>query len=535
MADKKNLGIYWGSNSLYFVETQQTTPTNQFQVPFGEAARETFKDGPTSIGSMELKSDIQRILHKQNLLDSTVNLSLPSKDIIFRSFIIPWMEDHEIKNVVEFEAGKYIPFSLEKLSFSFHPISFQSKDTRQLRIIFVAIKTDVLSHYLKVLEDISLDINLVEPASVSLIRALNFKLQDVIPKNQTFAIIEKEKVGRITIVDNYIPQFVREFHLSSTGTHNQAEGTLQDPLRRLTGEIRISLDYFNRQYDQLQVKQAILLCESNLAESAEILQKNLPISIMPIEKQLTLKDPSTKELGYLNAYGTSIVSAIDSPVYFDLAKHKTQKKIPTKTHLPRKPIDYKSLVKTAFICIPLTVGAIVGSVLAKQNADKTTHELKQRLGLFQDADISMIEQKEKILSDKLTYFRKIRMESNIASFLVLIPNLLPTGTWIQNLDITYDDTASFDLPSDNPESSGRKLLRSDAPKEVPVLLFTIKGYAYSEDKNQQFILVNQLLRNLKDDKNFSGFFNSIDLETTKAEQLNEFPITRYTIVCKKER
>jgi len=533
MTDEKKLGAYWGSDALFFVETQETAPTNIFQIPFGEAVKETLKDGPASIGGMELGSDIQRILREQGLSDSSVSLSLPAKDIIFRSFVIPWMEEHEIKSVVEFEASKYIPFSLEKLSFSFHPISFTENDTKRLRIIFIAIKSDTLSSYIKILEGSSLYINLIEPAPSSLIRALSLKLKSVIPKDQTIAFIETEDVGRITVVDNDIPQFVREFHLSTMGAHNHAEENPEDFIKKLTGEVRISLDYFNRQNEQLQVTQAILLSSSNLEELSQTLEKNLPISVIPIDDQSILGDPSKKELGYLNAYGASIISETESPLYFNLSKQGSSVSSKLKVPVPKKPVNYKSVIKTALICAPLIIGSIVAFGFAKQNLKKDISAISQKLGRFQDTDVSTIEQKEKDLKDRLTYFQNIRMDSNAASFLLLIPNLLPEGTWIQNLDITYDDSATFDLPSDTAQTASRRSTRTRATKEVPTLLITIEGYAYSENRNQQFRLVNRLLRNLKDNKEFSGFFSDIDVETTKAQKLNDFSVTTFKIVCKR--
>ncbi|MCK5505056.1 MAG: pilus assembly protein PilM, partial [Thermodesulfovibrionia bacterium] len=524
MADEKKLGVYWGSDALFFAETQETTSTNIFQIPFSEAVIETLKDGPASIGGMELGSDIQRILREQDLLDSPVNLSLPAKDIIFRSFVIPWMEEHEIKSVVEFEASKYIPFSLEKLSFSFYPISFTENNIKRLRIIFVAIKSDTLSSYIKILEGASLHINLSEPAPSSLIRALSLKLKSMIPKDQTIAFIEKEDVGRITVVNNDIPQFVREFHLSTMSAYNQEEEKLEDSIKKLTGEVRISLDYFNRKNEQLQVTQAILLSASNPEELSQTLEKNLHISIIPIDDQSILGDPSKKELGYLNAYGASIISAVESPLYFNLSKQSSRVSSEIKVPVPKKPLDYKSIIKTALICTPLIIGSIVASGFAKQNLTKDIREFGQKLGRFQDADVSMIEQKEKDLKDSLTYFRNIRMDSNAASFLLLIPNLLPEGTWIRNLDITYDDSATFDLPDDMVQTVSRRPTRAKTTKEMPTLLIMIEGYAYSENRNQQFRLVNRLLRNLKDNKEFSRFFSDIDVETTKAQKLNDFSV-----------
>ncbi|MCK5082868.1 MAG: pilus assembly protein PilM [Candidatus Omnitrophica bacterium] len=534
MADEKKLGVYWGSDALFFAETQETTSTNIFQIPFSEAVIETLKDGPASIGGMELGSDIQRILREQDLLDSPVNLSLPAKDIIFRSFVIPWMEQHEIKNVVEFEASKYIPFSLEKLSFSFHPISFTENNTKRLRIIFVAIKSDTLTSYIKILEGASLNIALIEPAPSSLIRALSLKLKSVIPKDKTIAFIEKEDVGRITIVDEDIPQFVREFHLSTISTNDQSEENIEETTKKLIGEVRISLDYFNRQNEQLQVENAILLSASNLEELSKTLEKNLPISIIPIDDQSILGDPTKKELGYLNAYGASIISVAGSPIHFNLSRQSSEPKSKLKVKVPRKPVNYKSIIKTALVCVPLIIGSVVVSEFSKQNFEKDISDLNEELGLFQDAEIEMIEKQEKTLRDKLTYFKNVRMESNATSFLFLIPDMLPEGTWIKTLDITYDDSSTFELPGDESKPTLRRTTNTRNKNETANLIVTIEGYAYSENRNQQFRLVNRLLRNLKDNKDFSGFFSDIDVETTKSQKLDDYSVTAFKIVCKRE-
>ena len=534
MADEKKLGVYWGSNALFFSETQEASPTKIFQIPFGEAVIETLKDGPASIGGMELGSEIQRVLREQGLLDSSVNLSLPAKDIIFRSFVIPWMEEHEIKSVVEFEASKYIPFSLEKLSFSFHPISFIENGTKRLRIIFVAIKSDTLTSYIKILEGASLNIALIEPAPSSLIRALSLKLKSVIPKDKTIAFIEKEDVGRITIVDEDIPQFVREFHLSTISTNDQSEENIEETTKKLIGEVRISLDYFNRQNEQLQVENAILLSASNLEELSKTLEKNLPISIIPIDDQSILGDPTKKELGYLNAYGASIISVAGSPIHFNLSRQSSEPKSKLKVKVPRKPVNYKSIIKTALVCVPLIIGSVVVSGFSKQNFEKDISDLNEELGLFQDAEIEMIEKQEKTLRDKLTYFKNVRMESNATSFLFLIPDMLPEGTWIKTLDITYDDSSTFELPGDESKPTLRRTTNTRNKNETANLIVTIEGYAYSENRNQQFRLVNRLLRNLKDNKDFSGFFSDIDVETTKSQKLDDYSVTAFKIVCKRE-
>ncbi len=122
MAEEKQLGIFWDDDALYFTATLGTDLEKTFRIPIEEESGGTIKDGPLSPGGMALISAIQSTLQKEKIPSSVVNLSLPAKEIIFRSFVIPWMQQHELTSVVEFEASKYIPFSLDELSFSFHPI-----------------------------------------------------------------------------------------------------------------------------------------------------------------------------------------------------------------------------------------------------------------------------------------------------------------------------------------------------------------------------------------------------------------------------
>jgi len=530
MAETKQLGIFWGNDALYFTETEATNPKKLFHISFREENKATIKDGPLSPGGMELIADIQNTLRKEKVTTSTAHLSLPTKDIIFRSFTIPWMQQHEIKSVVEFEVSKYIPFSLEELSFSFHPITITENNTKRLHIIFVAIKNDVLENYTKILEDAALSVNIIEPAASSLIRILSLK--GLIPKDQTVALIEKEDVGRIIVVDGDIPQFVREFHLSTATVNQPEKADLDAVVKRLTREVRISLDYFNRQNEQLQVKQILLLTSSHLEELHQDLEKNLDMPVVAIDDKSILEDASQREIGFLNAYGASIIPSTDSPIHFNLSKQESK---PTKSTapVPKKPINYKLIIKTALACIPLIIISILVSGFLTQKLKKDINTLNQKLGAFQDADTSMIEQQELILKARLTYFENTRMQSDAALFLLLIPDLLPEGTWIQNLDVIYDDSVAFNAvdtvqtKNEKKKSSGTRKAEATSPLTV-----TIDGYAYSENKNKQFRLVNALLKNLKDNKEFSNFFQDIDLQTTQAKELGEYPVTSFKIVCK---
>jgi Tfp pilus assembly PilM family ATPase len=532
----KQVGVFWGNEALYLVESANTVSKKIFRFPFGEAEKIAIKNGPLSTAGLELSYRIKEALKKNHFEDCPVNVSLPTRDIIFRSFVIPWMQQSEIKSVVEFEVSKYIPFSLEKLSSSYHAITFTEHTTRRIRIIFVAIKNDILGNYIKFLSDAALHITAIEPAASSLIRTLGSK--NLIPSDQTVALIEcHENIGRIIIIDNDVPQFVREFQLSVTAPTKDPEDPqemkAETLIKKITGEIRISLDYFNRQNSQLQVKQTLLISTSQPEEISEALKQTLSIPATTIDHESILNNTPKEEFGFLNAYGASIIAPVNPVLYFNFADKRVGGKEKTKEPQPKKPFSYKSLIKTSLVCIPLIISSIIVSGFLTQKQKKTIASMTEQLGSYQDADVSSIEESKTSLENKLAYFKKLRLDSDVAHFLLLLPGLLPEGAWIENLKISYDDSASFEYSSDAPKKEEKKKgAAADKANAASTILITIDGYVYSENQNRQFQLVNKLLKNLKANENFSTVFNKIDLATTQTKTIDEYSVTAFTVICK---
>jgi len=527
MADIKQFGMFWGSDSLNFVESSGFNPGNMFQISYEVQPNDLSKSSVLAPWEKELASNIKRTLNKKKLSASKVNLSLPTKDIIFRSFTIPWMQQSEIKNVVSFEVSKYIPFSLDKLTYSFHPISIPVVGKKLIQIIFVAIKKTSLEKYTQILKAASMRINIIEPAASSLIRTLSFK--KLIPKDETVALIEKKDIGRIIIIDNDIPQFVREFHLSPS----TADEEILDPesiVIKLTKEVRISLDYFNRQNEQLRVKKIFYLSSSEEEELPENLEKYLDIPVAAIVENSVMENMSEAGSGILNAYGASIITASESPVLFNLSDQKTEAAHLNKPII-KVPFKYKLSLKTALMCFPIIIISIVAIIVWTQKLKGEIVAFNKKLGSFQDSDVSFIEKKDIKLKSELKQYKNIRTKSDVALFLLLIPDLLPEGTWLRNLDIAYNDLTTRIDASTAKKKKSRQRDNRKAESEASLTMI-IDGYAYSENKNQQFRLVNEFLRKIKTNGELSNFFQNFDLETTQSQKLDDYNVTFFKIVCK---
>ncbi len=516
MEDKKTLGIYWGKDFLYFIEASPvTSPKKIFCLPFQEEKSQSF-DGITLIpADPQLPFLIQDSVRKHKITSSVVNLSLPTKDIIFRSFVIPWMQPNEIKGVVDFEASKYIPFPLEELSYTFHPLTFTEDNAKKMRIIFVAIKKDTLENYSNILSHANLSVDVIEPSFLSLIRVLSLK--NNIPLDQTTAIVEKgENIGKIIIVDQGVPQFVREFQFSIAQTGMKGI----DPkvmATRLVNEIRISFDYFSRQEAVLKVKKIFFLTATDSGPLPKILEEDLGISTVGVNCQTILGNNSVDQIGYLSAYGVGVFGSTNSAVNFDLAMDKPQSF--SGGGASSQGFKYKIEAIMAAVLLPLILGAFIFSFNTLRSPKDQLNDLRQKLGTFQTAETEKIKEKTVSLMTKFDNFKKVPLKSNVTLLLKTTPALLPEGVWLKSLDINYLYIPTKDATK-----------QSTTPGSTePRANIELNGYSYIENTKGQVLLVNRFRSNLKQSQDFAQFFTDIDLETVRIEKVDQYTVTSFRI------
>ena len=119
MLRQKKIGLYWGQKGLSLVEVHKNELVMFSVIPFDSLENNPIVGIRSFIEDPRLLDLIQSAYRSARFSTIDTCLSLPSKDIIVRWFIIPWMRPSEIQGVVVFEARKYIPFPLEDLFFSY--------------------------------------------------------------------------------------------------------------------------------------------------------------------------------------------------------------------------------------------------------------------------------------------------------------------------------------------------------------------------------------------------------------------------------
>ena len=489
-----------------------------------------FKEGAVETSFI---TAIQDAFRKNHVSSNYINLSLPTKDIIFRSFVIPWMQASEVKGVVDFEAAKYIPFALNELTYAFHHMTITEEDkTKRLRIIFAAIKKDTLATYTNVLKQAGIDIAVMEPAPLSLIRVLTLK--QLIPLDKTVAIVEKrDQVGKIIIVNQGIPQFVREFPIKVLTADNQQNEDALAVMNRLINEIRISLDYFNRQDSLLEVTQIIFTTASPSENLAKHLEDNVDLPVIHISGHSILGGNDTDELGFIHAFGAGLMENVATPANLALSKKK-----PIVTKSARKGSRDIKLFRPSIIAAVLCALALVGTYLLTNQPNikyqQKIDQLKNELGKEKDTPLNTLTDRTAKTLDRIKNFENIVIDTNAAIFISHIPKGLPQGVWIKEMRVLYE-TPPEKIKQDTQTSQSRKKKKKNEVEEKIAVEYKIEphteveGYAYSEQSREQIPMINKFHTSLKNNERLTSFFKNISLERTESQRIEDFNITYYKI------
>lgn len=524
MGESKQSGIFWGKNNLSVVSVVAGKPGAIFSVPLPrDAGGSSIEAGPFSPTGMEIISLIQSTFRQHKMSAGTAYVSLPTRDIIFRSFVIPWMQPNEVKGVVDFEASKYVPFALNELSYSFYPMTVTEGNLRRIRIIFVAIKKAVLESYRQILEQAALRVHIAEPATLSLIRTMAAK--ELLPKEETVALVEiGDEMGNIIVIDHHMPQFVREFQLSLPGA-KQANPDPQALMTRMMNEVRISLNYFNRQEERFKVNKMVILSATDSTEMIRRLEDDLHMSASAVTTDSILADAPSRDVDFLKAYGAALYPLLNLPADLDLLETKT-KTVKLSSVSVDRAVNYKSVVATALVCLPIILASFFAANFMIKKEGARTAALAGELKSLKDTSVQKLRLENETLRKRLNYLKNIQAESDVAAFLVTIPKLLPDGVWVEQIDIVYPALLSSDATKDKKEGKSADSSKLAAPA------VDIRGYAYASNPGDQFELVNGLLANFKASKEFSAFFDKMDFESIQTKSYGKYPVTFYYLMCR---
>ena len=352
MAGQGKLGVFWGQDGLSFVEAMKGTPTHKAFLSFS-----SFRDAQGAVPVTQdarLLEEIQKTVRNNAFTSTDIYFSIPSKDIIVRWFVIPWMRPYEIQGVVAFEVRKYLPFPLEELVYTYYPSTITQSGMKQIGVVFVGIRKETFQYYARVLTQSGLNVIFCEPSSMSLLRVLVFR-KALDPQQNTAILQINGDGGEIDIVSGGFVKFVRDFSLSSGGT--AAFQDTEDFARaKLYNEVRISLDFFNRQHSE-EVTRIIALTTADNRGLANGLMEDLGSAVVPVDVSQMVGGADQVGVGALSAFGITLSGDVPEVIDFNISEGEVEVAIRKKdqpvSKMPRHVWPAASVIVSAMIIVLL--------------------------------------------------------------------------------------------------------------------------------------------------------------------------------------
>lgn len=512
MANKK-LGIYFSKDTLIAVETIDRSIKCYATLSLGSI------DDKSQIQTEELVSDkenkqlslIQTFLKDNKIEAKKVFLALSDKEQFIRSFQMVLLSKSEMEMGIRFEAKKYIPFKTEDLIFDYQKRI--SRKFGKMDVLFVAVNKESLDKNISIFSDIGARVEAVEPASFALLRILSITGQLYLKSSFAVVAMQGEDVEFI-IVDKGFPCFSREIKLSRPPQESESPETEDNFLKdSLANEIRVSLDYFRRQFSRtsfLLDKIMFLSKETPMQELISSLSDNLSIPFERVDLERDKELTKLPDLNALKAYALTLKDKVKINLSIDLSKKRHAQPVLEEHPQEGKPFVFNiNMIKRPLI---FALGLMVLAYgLPQIEVSKNRTKLKQLRkeaeealpGRLKGSALDNLKQTRKVYAEKIEVLEKlIGSKVNIISSWNILPVTLNTGLWLEELRISVAESS---------------------------LQLQIKGVVYLGDSNSETKAARDFLQKLQNNVDFMRGLGKLELTSLASSQIDKYTVTRFEI------
>lgn len=513
----KNLGIYFGKDTLSLVEAEGKRITCQVSLPLEQGGA-----ADASIDEIKLAAVLGGALRESRISARKAFLGLSHRNQFIRGFQMLLLKQAEMNSGVLFEVRKYIPFKTEDLVFDYQ--RRVNKKAAKMDILFVAAAKSSLEGYLSVLGQAGLKVAAVEPASFALLRVLPLTQQ--LDPGASFALVSLKGIdAELTIIDKGFPCFSRDINLPQAKAAGDTD-SVDEPQAvrgRLSSEIRVSLDYFRRQFSGSPVDKVLFLSKDFSRQEELVLGLSEDLGL-PVERVALEKDSqaqSVKDLDMLKAYALALKGTVKLSLTVDLAKKKLLQ--PVVEEAPkgagRKPAFNMSATNIARLIKWPLAAALALAAAAFVLPQPKLHQAGARLSqMRQELEGSLLAKfkgldLESWKSAKTDYQAKIETVEKLAKSrfaftpsLNVLPGALRGGLWLENVSMGMRD--------------GRATV-------------SIRGAAYIGERGAEVEAVNAFYKALKGNNDFMRGLRSLELKSLNEGQAYagelQYTITQFEI------
>jgi len=508
MASTKRIGFFWGEEKITIVDFDKNLPLKVVSSPLGSKTGTPSPFSSNLTEEIQITAILQKMLQDHQIKGVAFYVSLPMKEIILRSFIIPMVKDEEIQSAIKFEAKKYMPFDIQDLTFVFHTIPFSENQTKRLQVIFFAARKEVLARYDRIFKQVNAEVAYCEPYMVSLTKSLLFKKEIKTTDHLAFLILEKT-LGRICFIDEGIPQFIREFPLASPTTPEEAPESSESLNLKIVNEVGNSFDFYARQFNGERIEQMLVSSEFVQKDLLNVLETELKVKIKKISPVISSGGGvQSSDMDAVFAMGACVTPSLECLSEFNFLGQKTSKsKYKSIISLGLK--SYKDIIILMVLCAACLLGEFGYFQFQIKGTESNYHMVSAKEGDFLSEPTDSVQSDVSQNTDLLNKYKGIRTKSDVSLILLKIASHLPIGAKLTDLTIKYDDT----------DSNKAKIN------------IEMSGTVYKDDPNDEIVVANHIYSELKADTQLIKIVDKVELISLNSENNNGKLITNFTIHC----
>lgn len=146
---KPMLSIDIGSRHIKIVEGKynvgKVLVSNAILVP---TPSDAFYDGKIA-DKERIREAIEIILKKKNIKTRNVSFTMESMDAVSREIVLPWAKPEELKQMIEYEAGQYLPVEMDEHILQYKVMDeFEENGAKKVTVLIVALPKEIGEDYL---------------------------------------------------------------------------------------------------------------------------------------------------------------------------------------------------------------------------------------------------------------------------------------------------------------------------------------------------------------------------------------------------
>jgi len=512
MASSKIIGFFWGEEKVTLVEFEKNAPLQVISAPLGPKTNISSPFSSNFTEEIQITAVFQKMLQDNRITGGPFYVSLPMKEVILRSFVIPFVNQEDIQNAIKFEARKYLPIDIHALDFVFYAAPFTENKIKRLQIILFAVRKETLERYERIFKQVNAVVSYCEPCMVSLTKALLFKKEIAPSDHFAFLILDKNS-GCICFIDRGIPQFIREFSISSLVPSEETKDPAGILNSKIVNEVADSFDFYARQFSGKRIEQMLVSAQAAPLDLFNALEAELKLKLRKASPVVTMgalsqSNDMATDMDTIYAMGACVEPPMASLSGFNFLEDKIPKS-EFKGNLIEFLKSYKEIMFVFLICMISLAGVYILFQAQLKVAQQQYDQLSSKQGAFLNVPVAGIQAELQQNTGKLTAYKNIRTKSDVVFILLKAASHLPKGALLKELSVGYNQ---------------------GDPNNAHVTI-DMKGDVSGGDPNDQIAVVDRIFSDFKNDKELSRVINRVNLVSLSREDLNGKQVTKFSILC----